>query len=70
MQARIQRGGRGSGGWNPPFFWPINAFEWEHIDVIPLYSGLGTPLFEMAGSATVSAYYLFSNGYATATRHN
>ena len=42
-QARIQRGG--SGGWNPPFFWPINAFEWEHIAGTPLYSGLGTPPF-------------------------
>ena len=31
--------------WNPPFFWTINAFEWEHIVGTPLYSGLGTPSF-------------------------
>ena len=31
LQWQIQGGGGGSGGWNPPFFWPINAFEWEHI---------------------------------------
>ena len=38
---------RGEGGpWvGTPLFWPINAFEWEHIVGNPLYSGLGTPLF-------------------------
>ena len=35
------------------FFWPINAFKWEHIvGTPPFYSGLGTPLFKMTGSAT------------------
>ena len=38
-------GGGGSGGWNPPLFWPINAFELGHIaGTLPL-SWVGTPSF-------------------------
>ena len=46
MQCRIQ--GEGSRGWNPPFFWMINAFEWGHIVVLgwkpPFLEWLGPPL--------------------------
>ena len=46
MLACHSGGSRGGGfrGLEPPFFfWPINAFEWEHIVGTPLYSVLGTP---------------------------
>ena len=46
--------GGGFQGLEPPFFWPINAFEWGHIVGTPLCPGLETPLFKMAGSAHVS----------------
>ena len=37
----------GYGGWNPPFlFWPIYAFEWEHIVKTPFTLGWEPPFLK------------------------
>ena len=48
-------GSRGGRGLQPPFFWPLNAFEWGHIVGNPPFFVLGwdPPFFKMAGSAPV-----------------
>ena len=59
-QWRIQ--GEGFGGWNHPFFWTINVFEWGHMvgtTPSPFCPGLRPPSFQMAGSAAEVYLYIY-----------
>ena len=63
MGNRSSGGSRGGSGVGTPLFWPINAFEWGHIVGTPLYPGLGTPLFKMAGSTPEKEEQIISYQY-------
>ena len=45
LHAMADPGGGGVPGFGPPFFWPINAFEWGNIAGTPPLSWVWNPLF-------------------------